>query len=117
MPDPLNEWFAAHPRFPEMAEELVRLAHDPKWRRLVELEERFVGVVAPLREDPELPFKWLALGSAERLKKTFLLSADEHAELDSLRQWYCVARDALLNKYGWRPGADRKPPHSSSLSR
>ena len=102
MPDPLNSWFAGHPRFSEMAEDLARLGRDPKWRRMVELEARFLGIVDPLREDPDLPFKWLREPSSERLERSYLLPADEHDELDSLRRWYCVARDALLNKYGWR---------------
>jgi hypothetical protein len=102
MPDALNEWFAAHPRFPEMAEELSRLARDPKWRRMVDLEERFVRVVGPLRADSELPYSWMQLEPEERLKRNLLLSAEEHDELDALRKWYCVARDALLNKYGWK---------------
>jgi hypothetical protein len=102
MPDALNEWFAAHPRFPEMAAELSRLARDPKWRRMVELEQRFVEVVSPLRDDTELPYSWMQLEPEERLKRNLLLSAEEHDELDNLRKWYCAARDALLNKYGWK---------------
>jgi hypothetical protein len=92
MPDALNEWFAAHPRFPEMAEELSRLARDPKWRRMVDLEERFVGVVGALRADAELPYTWMQLEPEERLKRNLLLSAEEHDELDALGSLYPAGR-------------------------
>ena len=103
MPDPLNAWFAEHPRFAEMAEDLSQLAHDPKWRRLVELDARWAGLTNRYREDPELALKLVAQPPSERLKEIFVFPADEYDELESLRRWFSVAREALLNKYGWHP--------------
>ena len=103
MPDPLNRWFAEHPRFAEMAEELSQLAHDPKWRRLVELDLRWARLMDRYREHPDLALTFVAQPASERLKDTYLFPADEYDELESLRRWFSVAREALLNKYGWHP--------------
>jgi hypothetical protein len=103
MPDPLNRWFAEHPRFAEMADELSHLARDPKWRRLVELEMNWARLMDRYRKDPDLVVKFVAPPLSERHKDTYLFPADEYDELESLRRWFSVAREALLNKYGWHP--------------
>ena len=103
MPDPLNVWFAEHPRFAEMAAELSQLALDPKWKRLVELDLRWARLTNRYREDPELALKFVTQPASERLKEIYVFPADEYDELESLRRWFGVAREALLNKYGWHP--------------
>ena len=103
MPDPLNRWFAEHPRFAEMAEELSHLARDPKWRRLVELDLGWARLMDRYREDPDLALKLVAQPSSERLKGAYLVPAGDYDELESLRRWFSVAREALLNKYDWHP--------------